>query len=82
MSDPETVIQELLRLNRQLLDSIVSGDWETYASLCDPTLSAFEPESRGHLVEGMGFYRFFNTNRVSLISSSSTRGSSMSYQKS
>jgi hypothetical protein len=33
MSDPETVIQELLRLNRQLLDSIVSGDWETYASL-------------------------------------------------
>lgn len=59
MSDPETTIQELLHLNQQLLDSIASGDWETYASLCDPTLSAFEPEARGHLVEGMDFHRFY-----------------------
>ncbi len=59
MSDPETVIQELLELNQRLLDSIASSDWQTYTDLCDPTLSAFEPEARGHLVEGMDFHRFY-----------------------
>ncbi|MHB8898821.1 MAG: DUF4440 domain-containing protein [Thermoguttaceae bacterium] len=59
MSDAETVIQDLLRLNQQLLDSIASGDWKTYSSLCDPTISAFEPDARGHLVEGMDFHRFY-----------------------
>ncbi len=59
MSDSEATIQKLLELTQQLLDSIASGDWETYASLCDPTLSAFEPEARGHLVEGMDFHRFY-----------------------
>lgn len=59
MSDPETDIQQLLELNQRLLDSIASGDWQTYTDLCDPTLSAFEPEARGHLVEGMDFHRFY-----------------------
>ena len=57
MCDPQ--IQQLLDLTQQLLDSIASGDWETYEKLCDPTLTAFEPESRGHLVEGMDFHRFY-----------------------
>ena len=51
--------QEVLTLNARLLAAIVAGDWATYAELCDPTLSAFEPESRGHLVEGMAFHRFY-----------------------
>ena len=59
MPDPETIIQELLDVNQRLLDSIVSGDWQTYAELCDPTLSAFEPEARGQLVEGMEFHQFY-----------------------
>lgn len=49
----------LLDLTRQLLDAIARGDWETYQSLCDPTLSAFEPEACGHLVEGLEFHRFY-----------------------
>jgi calcium/calmodulin-dependent protein kinase (CaM kinase) II len=54
----------LLDLNARLLKSIQDGDWKTYAELCDPTLSAFEPEARGHLVEGMEFHRFyFNPER-------------------
>jgi calcium/calmodulin-dependent protein kinase (CaM kinase) II len=56
MSDIE---RELLSLNQQLLESIAKGDWETYQRLCDPTLTAFEPEARGHLVEGMEFHRFY-----------------------
>lgn len=56
---------KLLQLSQQLLDSIADGDWATYTQLCDPTLTAFEPEARGHLVEGMGFHRFyFEMDRV------------------
>jgi calcium/calmodulin-dependent protein kinase (CaM kinase) II len=56
---PAADAQELLELNRKLLESIASGDWQTYETLCDPTLSAFEPEGRGHLIEGLGFHRFY-----------------------
>ena len=51
--------QELLELTRRLLDSIARADWATYQELCDPTLTAFEPEARGQLVEGMDFHRFY-----------------------
>ena len=50
---------ELIELTEQLLQSISTGDWETYTRLCDPTLTAFEPEACGHLVEGMDFHRFY-----------------------
>jgi calcium/calmodulin-dependent protein kinase (CaM kinase) II len=53
---PET---ELLELTQQLLDSIDQQDWETYTRLCDPNLTAFEPEALGHLVEGMAFHEFY-----------------------
>lgn len=59
MATDESTTQDLLALTQRLLDSIASGDWETYRSLCDPSLSAFEPESQGHLVEGLEFHRFF-----------------------
>jgi len=57
--DPNDTIAELLELNEQLLRAIAAADWDTYDELCDPTLSAFEPEARGHLVEGMDFHRFY-----------------------
>ena len=47
----DDAVQELLDLNQQLLNAIVGGDWDTYASLCDPTISCFEPEAKGNLVE-------------------------------
>ena len=53
--------QELVSLTQRLLDAIVGGDWETYQSLCDPTLSAHEPEARGVLVEGMAIHQFYFT---------------------
>jgi calcium/calmodulin-dependent protein kinase (CaM kinase) II len=55
--------QQLLALTQQLLDSITSGDWATYERLCDPTLTAFEPEARGQLVEGLPFHKFFFDRR-------------------
>jgi calcium/calmodulin-dependent protein kinase (CaM kinase) II len=57
MSDADRT--EIVKLTQQLLDSIARGDWETYRSLCDPSLSAFEPEARGHLVEGLAFHKFY-----------------------
>ena len=50
---------ELLALNQRLLESIASGDWATYQELCDPGLTAFEPEAHGQLVEGLAFHEFY-----------------------
>ena len=50
---------ELLELNQRLLDAIASADWETYEQLCDPQLTAFEPEAAGQRVEGLPFHRFY-----------------------
>lgn len=55
----QQVVAELLALNQQLLESIANGTWDVYAGLCDPTLTAFEPEAAGQLVEGMEFHRFY-----------------------
>src|SRR5260370_9211231 len=57
MSDSSS--EELLRLNQRLLDSIAQADWATYQELCDPSLTAFEPEALGQLVEGLEFHRFY-----------------------
>ncbi len=51
--------KEVLDVNQQLLNSIVGGDWTTYEQLCDPTITCFEPEARGHLAEGMPFHKFY-----------------------
>jgi ketosteroid isomerase-like protein len=57
MSD--TTTDELLAINRRLLECIAAGDWKTYEELCDPSLTCFEPEARGQWVEGMDFHRFY-----------------------
>ena len=52
----------LIDLTQKLLDSIATGDWDTYAKLCDDSLSCFEPEARGNLVHGMPFHKFYFDN--------------------
>jgi calcium/calmodulin-dependent protein kinase (CaM kinase) II len=57
--DSDSALNEILQLNAQLLDAIVERDWETYAALVDPDISAFEPEACGHLVEGLEFHQYY-----------------------
>jgi hypothetical protein len=33
-----------------------------YSKICDPHVTAFEPESLGNLVEGMDFHKFYFEN--------------------
>ena len=58
-SNPAADGNELLRLTRALLQALGEGDWEAYRRLCDPTLTSFEPEAAGQLVEGLDFHRFY-----------------------
>jgi calcium/calmodulin-dependent protein kinase (CaM kinase) II len=56
---PSPAEAQLLELTRQLLTAIADQDWSLYSRLCDPSLTCFEPESRGQLVEGMDFHKFY-----------------------
>jgi calcium/calmodulin-dependent protein kinase (CaM kinase) II len=59
MNVADATTAELLRLNQRLLDCIAAGDWKTYEGMCDPSLTCFEPEAMGQLVEGLGFHHFY-----------------------
>ena len=55
-------VEMLTLLNQQLLDAIDNGDLKTYREYCDHSLTAFEPEALGNLVEGLGFHEtYFGT---------------------
>ncbi|XP_023247254.1 calcium/calmodulin-dependent protein kinase type II alpha chain-like [Copidosoma floridanum] len=49
-------------MTEQLIESINTGDFEAYTKICDPHLTAFEPEALGNLVEGMEFHKFYFDN--------------------
>ncbi len=59
MKNSEATTDELLRLNQRLLQAIGERDWAVYQELCDPALTAFEPESAWQLVEGLDFHAFY-----------------------
>ena len=56
---PVATADHLLALSRKLLDSVVAGDWKTYSSLVAYDVTCFEPEARGHLVEGLPFHEHY-----------------------
>ena len=50
---------DFVALTLELLNSIASGDYETYQRLCATDLTCFEPECEGYLVQGLSFHKFF-----------------------
>jgi hypothetical protein len=49
----QELTRHLLELQQQQLDAIGCGDYDAYATMCHPSLTCFEPEAKGNLVEGM-----------------------------
>ncbi len=50
---------EVVALTRELLDAIARGDWDAYAALCDPELTAIEPEAPAQIVRGLAFHKYY-----------------------
>uniref|UniRef100_A0A8C2YW18 calcium/calmodulin-dependent protein kinase n=1 Tax=Cyclopterus lumpus TaxID=8103 RepID=A0A8C2YW18_CYCLU len=57
--------REIIKVTEQLIESINNGDFDSYAKICDPGLTSFEPEALGNLVEGHDFHRFYFENALS-----------------
>ena len=51
--------QEIIDLTNELIESVVSSNWEIYTRLCADDLTAFEPEAEGYLIEGMPFHKHY-----------------------
>ncbi|XP_026817306.1 calcium/calmodulin-dependent protein kinase type II alpha chain isoform X20 [Rhopalosiphum maidis] len=51
--------QEIVKITEQLIESINNADFEGYTKICDPHMTAFEPEALGNLLEGMEFHKFY-----------------------
>ncbi len=49
----------ILDLTQKLLVCIARGDWDTYEQLCCPSLTCFEPEAMGSLVDGLDFHHYY-----------------------
>ena len=50
---------EILALNQAMLESVMQGDWQAYSAVCCPSISCFEADAKGHLVEGLAFHQFY-----------------------
>jgi len=59
---------ELIRFTEMLLQAIQDADWETYVKLTDPQMTCFEPETRGQLIKGQEFHRFYFENGMQVPS--------------
>ncbi|XP_046845431.1 calcium/calmodulin-dependent protein kinase type II subunit alpha-like isoform X1 [Xenia sp. Carnegie-2017] len=56
------VEQEIIKLTQKMLTSTTTGDFETYSKLCDFSMTCFEPETKGNLVQGLEFHKFYLEN--------------------
>jgi len=60
MTEQETALRDqAIAVNQKLLDAIMGGDWATYETLCDKTLTCLEPEAPGQVVIGLDFHKFY-----------------------
>lgn len=68
INDAQTTrINLIIKLTEQLLDAIDNGDFEKYRKFCAPSITAFEPESLGNLIEGTDFHKPYFDQAASAI---------------
>ena len=51
--------EDVISVNQRLLNAIAARDFDTYNELCADDITAFEPESRGMLVQGLEFHKYY-----------------------
>ena len=49
--------EEVVAATRRLLAAVGAGDYAAYESLSSEDLTCVEPETQGHIVEGLGFHK-------------------------
>jgi coproporphyrinogen III oxidase len=49
--------KSLLHTNEELLKSIHNSDYSLYKNICDEYMTAFEPEGKSLLIEGLNFHK-------------------------
>eukprot|EP00586_Coscinodiscus_wailesii_P006510 CAMPEP_0172488760 /NCGR_PEP_ID=MMETSP1066-20121228/18482_1 /TAXON_ID=671091 /ORGANISM="Coscinodiscus wailesii, Strain CCMP2513" /LENGTH=173 /DNA_ID=CAMNT_0013256207 /DNA_START=75 /DNA_END=599 /DNA_ORIENTATION=- len=80
--DESEVREQIIDITQNLLDAIVSCDWDKYSELCHSSLTCFEPEARGHLVQGLSFHKyyfdFFGSSSAAVAASAGTTTTSPS----
>lgn len=54
--------EEIIKLTELLIEAISNGDFVAYSKLCDPNMTAFEPDALGNLITGMEFHKFYFEN--------------------
>ena len=59
MPPAATAADEVLDLTRKLLATIAAGDWPAYRELVAADITCFEPEAKGHLVQGLPFHEIY-----------------------
>jgi len=64
--------QEIIKLTQQLISAITVRDYKTYSKLCDERITCFEPESKGNLVEGLDFHKYYFDNMVKDVPTNTT----------
>jgi len=50
---------EIVQATTRLLDAVARADYEAYAALSDSALTCVEPETMGHVVQGIAFHKHF-----------------------
>ena len=51
--------QSVIEATEKLLGAVAANDYATYAALSDASLTCVEPETQGHVVEGLAFHKHF-----------------------
>ena len=59
LEDRQFTDDEVLVANQRLLNSIASGSYDEYQVLCAKDMTCFEPETKGMLVEGLDFHKYY-----------------------
>jgi hypothetical protein len=55
--------QHLIDLQQEQLNVIAAGNYDAYAAMCHESVTCFESEARGHLVQGMKFHEVYFKNK-------------------